>query len=64
MKDGKNLEELKLKIFNEINSPNKNITPLDIIKKSHRKYDTTNTNKIGKNIKIISLLLLVNSGVG
>ena len=64
MKDGKNLEELKLKIYNEINSPNKNITPLDIIKKSHRKYDTTNMNKIGKNIKIISLLLLGNFGVG
>ena len=64
VKDGKNLEELKLKIYNEINSPNKNITPLDIIKKSHRKYDITNMNKIGKNIKIISLLLLGNFGVG
>ena len=64
VKDNKNLEELKLKIYNEINSPNKNITPLDIIKKSHRKYDTTNMNKIGKNIKIISLLLLGNFGVG
>ena len=64
VKDGKNLEELKLKIYNEINSPNKNITPLDIIKKSHRKYDIINMNKIGKNIKIISLLLLGNFGVG
>ena len=64
VKDNKNLEELKLKIYNEINSPNKNITPLDIIKKSHRKYDIINMNKIGKNIKIISLLLLGNFGVG
>ena len=63
VKDGKNLEELKLKIYNEINSPNKNITPLDIVKKSDIKSDLKNLNIEG-NMKIITLVLLGNTGVG
>ena len=63
VKDGKNLEELKLKIYNEINSPNKNITPLDILKKSDIKSDLKNINIEG-NMKIITLVLLGNTGVG
>jgi small GTP-binding protein len=64
VKDDKNLEELKLKIYNEINSPIKNITPMDRIQKSNKKYDIKNLRNIDEYMKSISIILLGNTGVG
>ena len=64
VKDDKNLEELKLKIYNEINSPIKNITPMDRIQKSNRNYDIKNLRNIDDNMKSISIILLGSPGVG
>ena len=64
VKDNKNLEELKHKIYNEINSPNKNITPMDLIKKSNIKKDLKNMRNIEENMKNITLVLLGNTAVG
>jgi GTPase SAR1 family protein len=63
VKDDKNLEELKLKIYNEINSPNKKVTPMDKVKKRNIKCDLDDINIEG-NMKNINLILLGNSGVG
>ena len=64
VKNNKNLEELKLKIYNEINSPNKKLTPMDKVLKSNRKFDLKNLRNIEDNTKSISIILLGNSGVG
>ena len=64
VKDDKNLEELKLKIYNEINSPIKNITPMDRIQKCNKKYDIQNLRNIDEYMKSISIILLGNTGVG
>ena len=64
VKDDKNLEELKLKIYNEINSPIKNITPMDRIQKCNRKYDIQNLRNIDDYMKSISIILLGNTSVG
>lgn len=63
VKENNNLEELKLKIYNEINSPNKKVTPMDKVKKRNIKCDLDDINIEG-NMKNINLILLGNSGVG
>ena len=58
-KKGNNINDLLLRIYNEVNSPQKNSIPVNIVKK----------NKLKENLKeekdaSISLILLGNSGVG
>ena len=64
VKNGSNLEELKLKIYDEINSPKKIITPMDKVKKRNITYGARYNHSLDENIKTISLILLGNSGVG
>ena len=63
VQEEKNLEELKLKIYNELNSPNKKMTPLDKVKKRNIKCDLEDIN-LEVIMKNINLILLGNSGVG